>query len=238
MKSKTLKLFAFIMAIVLVVSCGGCVADRIDTDDEEKSTATPTEVPTETPTATPEKETVLQVRGSWENNVYTNTFLGLSYTLPEDWQAATDEEILSMMGLGAELLGKKEDLEKSLESQQSIYDFYVVNDTTGSNINISFENLSLSIGGILYSEEDYADVVTQQLQSLEGMTYIIGAYEEVTLGDKTFLKVPATVEYSGISMEQQYYFHKEGKYMCSIILTCTSIDTKTPEQIMESFTKA
>ena len=80
----------------------------------EEPTAAPTETPAKTPAKTPTKaptkaptptktpaptptsqnQSVLQVRGSWANGVYTNRFLGLSYTLTAGWQAATDEEIL------------------------------------------------------------------------------------------------------------------------------------------------
>lgn len=287
-----IKLFAFIIAMILVVSCVGCVAGNVDerepaftptevvptetpteastTVPSEAPTASPTEVPTKAPTEapteapiptptkaptkaptltptkaptkeptpTPEQENVMQVRGTWNKGVYTNNFLGLSYKLQEGWVAATDAEILALMGVGAELVGQQDILEQILATQQTIYDFYVTNTNTGSSMQITFENLSLTIGGLSYSERDYANAVTQQLQNVAGMTYTFGAYENITLADKTFLKVPATVAYSGISMQQHYYIYKKGNYMCCIILTCAPGDTQTPEQIMASFTKA
>ena len=40
--------------------------------------------------------------GNWNNNVYTNDFLGLKFNLPEGWTYSSDEEIAEMMNLGIE----------------------------------------------------------------------------------------------------------------------------------------
>lgn len=234
MKTKGLKLLALIMGIIFAISLVGCAK----ADKDSTATDKPTEEPTAAPTETNEPEAVLNVRGSWSDTVYTNTFLGLSYTLPEGWVAASDEEILDIMGLGAEVLGNEEALQSALEKQQTVYDFMVQDSATGSNISISFENLSLTIGGSNFSEKDYANAVTSQLKALEELSYVVGDVEEVIIGEKTFWVVPASVEYQGISMQQNYYLHKEGNFMCCIILTNMAPDTQTPEQLLEAFTKA
>lgn len=72
-------------------------------------------------------------RGTINGDVYSNQFIGISFTKPELWVYSTDEEIANLMGISAEVL---EDGNFIMEASKlnTIYDMMVQDAMTGNNI--------------------------------------------------------------------------------------------------------
>lgn len=167
-----------------------------------------------------EKEEVYEtfVRGEWVDNVYTNDFLGFSFTLPENWTLASDEELLSMLETTTdEMLSEemKEQYDKAIESAQSFYEFAVFNLTTGESMVLNIEDLSKTVGAILLSEDQFIDALETNFGSVEGVKFEILNREDVSLSMGKFRVLNINVN---DVMTQKYYVMKDGKYMISFIV--------------------
>lgn len=207
MKMRCMKVVLLVLVTLLAVSFTGCSTKSMTAED------------------------VALVKGTWEGSVYTNTFAGFTYTLPSGWVAATDAEVLEWMDLDPDLLNDEEAYLKALTEDLTVYDFLVQNETTFSSINVLFENLELSFLGTTYTEEEYADVIAE---TLEEDDYSVGEYEEITIAGGTYLKVPATVTYEGVTVQQNYYVKRQDKFMVVILATCFD-EGKTPDDLLAPF---
>lgn len=193
------KLFSLFMIIALSLTLSACSSE---------------------PEVEDEKEEVYEtfVRGEWVDNVYTNDFLGFSFTLPENWTLASDEELLSMLETATdEMLTEemKEQYDKAIESAQSFYEFAVFNLTTGESMVLNIEDLSKTVGAILLSEDQFIDALETNFGSVEGVKFEILNREDVSLSMGKFRVLNINVN---DVMTQKYYVMKDGKYMISFIV--------------------
>lgn len=193
------KLFSLFMIIALSLTLSACSSE---------------------PEVEEEKEEVYEtfVRGEWVDNVYTNDFLGFSFTLPENWTLASDEELLSMLETATdEMLSEemKEQYDKAIESAQSFYEFAVFNLTTGESMLLNIEDLSKTVGAILLSEDQFIDALETNFGSVEGVKFEILNREDVSLSMGKFRVLNINVN---DVMTQKYYVMKDGKYMISFIV--------------------
>lgn len=182
-----------ILLVIGMVLCLGCFTACGSNNDSENSSI---------------NQSQASIRGTWNDNVYTNEFANLKYTLPEQWQYATDEEIASIMGTTEDTFDKV------------TYDMVSQNLYTGSNIILMFEDLSKSIGGSKITEEDYMDITTQQLKDIEELDYKFGEPFETTIGENKYLA--CKVELTDNSMTQIYYIRKLENHMLAIIVTANN----------------
>jgi len=137
------KIFVLLLVLFLLTpllaACGG-------------DTVAPAETPVPTPEPmvpeleednAPAQRTEFPVRGIWENDVFTSEYLGLQFTLPDGWVAASDEEIAGVMGF-AEALPATGGLTEQfwdVANVLGVHDLMVVSPITGANIQIIFERL-------------------------------------------------------------------------------------------------
>lgn len=160
-------------------------------------------------------------RGTLDGNVYTNEYLGFTFTKPSGWIYATDEAIAETMNLGAELY-LNDDFKKALDNSGSIYDMMVVDNSTGTNMSVGYENLARSFSTRITVEE-YVDALEEQSKNLSGISIVFpDEYDTVTLGEKEYTRVICNVTSNGIKMQQIYYLVKVDKYMAFAILTVTN----------------
>ena len=60
-------------------------------------------------------------RGTIENGIYTNTFVGIGCQLSDDWTYYTDEQLAELSGVVAE---SSEEMQKAMEDGKSTYDMF------------------------------------------------------------------------------------------------------------------
>jgi len=156
-------------------------------------------------------------RGILSGDTYSSTYSGLSFTKPASWRYYTDAELSQAMNAGSQILDQ-DTFEQALASMATVYDMMAIDDTTGNNIIVSYENLELS-NSTSITPEAYMAAVEQQLGAQSGFTLTPGAKQTVTLCGKSYYRAEYTVTYSGITMSQFYYVRKLDKYMNGIIVT-------------------
>ena len=163
------------------------------------------------------EEEQIYVRGEWVDQVYTNDYLGFSFTLPEGWVSASDEELYSMLDTATEEAlseDMKEQYDKAVENATSFYDFAVFNLLTGESIMLTIEDLSKTVGAILLTEDLYMDALEANLSNVEGIDYEIMGREDSRLKFGQFRVLNMNIQ---DVMTQKYYVLKDGKYMISFV---------------------
>jgi hypothetical protein len=168
-------------------------------------------------------------RGTWNDDVYTNEFAGIQFTLPEGWLVATDEEIANIMGMGAEVMGDDAKWAMEAAKQASIYDMMAQDPVKMNNVSIMFQNLSMSVGGTNISEKDYLEILEAQMKGIETLDYTYGDPYETTINGVTFQTLRAETN----NIAQYYMVHRQDKYMVAVILTL--VDDTDIEDILAQF---
>ncbi len=211
------KILAIFMALVVFSSFAFFAIGS--SDDSSPSTQNDSVTPdNDDTTAAPVKKVS---RGTISGNVYTNDFIGFSFTKPSNWTFATDEEMKETLNAGAEYTDYS-DFEMALSKQATIYDMQS-QDTLGNSVMILYENTMLS-GGVKMTEDEYLDVVKTSLQSVDGITYEYIGSNNVTLGDATFKRASFKASAYGATISQYYYVKSIDKYVVSVIVTTTTED--------------
>lgn len=235
-KNTILKVVAILVMIVLsLVVLTGCGKKEENTNTENtnvENTNTQNEVVENTNVEntvvepTPEETKKEISRGKWNDNVYTSEFAELTFKLPEGWTRSTDKEIAAMMQLGATMLEDEGKYNAEIAKLTSVYDMLAKSADQTSNIQVMMEKVPMQAN-------EYAETLKKNLASLEQLSYNIGETTETTIGGNTYKAVSATVEVSGMKMEQSYYVRNEGDYIVAIIVTASG-DTKVSD-IMSNF---
>ena len=156
-------------------------------------------------------------RGVVSGDKYTSAYSGLSFTKTANWRFLTDKELSDAMNAGSEILDQ-DSFEQALATMATVYDMMVMDDTTGNNIIVSYENLELS-NSTSITPESYMASVEKQLAAQTGFSITAGAKQMVLLSGNSYYRAEYTVVYSGITMSQFYYVRKLDKYMNGIIIT-------------------
>ena len=193
------KFFSLFMIITLSLSLSACSSEPKVEEVEEV------------------EEEQIYVRGEWVDQVYTNDYLGFSFTLPEGWVSASDEELYSMLDTATEEAmseDMKEQYDKAVENATSFYDFAIFSSTTGESIILTIEDLSKTVGAILLTEDLYLDALEANLGNVEGFEFEIVGREDSGLKFDQFRVLNMNIQ---DVMTQKYYVLKDGKYMISFV---------------------
>ena len=156
-------------------------------------------------------------RGVVSGDKYSSTYSGLAFTKPANWRYLTDAELSEAMSAGSEILDQ-DAFEQALATMACVYDMMVMDDTTGNNVIVSYENLELS-NSTAITPEAYMAAVEQQLSAQTGFSITAGEKLTVTLSGNSYYRAEYTIVYSGITMRQFYYVRKLDKYMNGMIVT-------------------
>lgn len=152
------KWIALVLSVLMILSLASCAVSPAEVADEVNDLVEDVK----------EEIAPKMVRGTVEGEVYTNTTAGLKFTKPAAWVYSTDEELAALMDAGAEVVGI-EDLEEALEDTGTVYDMMATDPTTGTNVNILYENLAKSFASKM-TEEQYVEVLRDQFANISAMT--------------------------------------------------------------------
>lgn len=154
--------------------------------------------------------------GNWEGNIYTNDFLGVTYSMPEDWTRTSDEELESLIEDATDLM-EYNDAEKKLLELKAVY-YLLAKSPTGSNLILGSEKV---VGGV--SDVKYAKNLKKQLESQENLNYTLSSVKLETINDKEFVTLEASLE----NIKQKYFIYKIDNhiiYLCVTGFTVEEID--------------
>lgn len=179
--------------------------------------------------------------GKVENGVYTSEFSGLSFTAPDNMSFASEEEILSMMNLGSELLDdSRVDLYMEIAKQTTVYDMVASDPLTGDNVMVMYENLS-SYGNSAasYDVDTYVEALEAQMDMLasSGLTYEKKSSGTVNLSGIDFVKVEFEANYEnyGYTTTQAYYVAKQDDYIIAVITTLGMMSDAEDASVYEQY---
>ena len=81
-------------------------------------------------------------RGTWNGNVFTNSQVGLTFTMPSGWVAATDAEMAELMGIGIDMFDLDfTEVQLDLTGIVLVQDMMASNPETGAMVQIMAERL-------------------------------------------------------------------------------------------------
>ncbi len=154
-------------------------------------------------------------RGTINGNVYQSDFTGITFTKPDHWRYFTDEEIAEAVNIGKEVLDVNA-FENTVLEYSSVYDMVVINEKTGQNLIVGYENLSLTVGKSI-SEGEYYEYLKESLigsgfKSTNEMEYVL-------LSGEDYLKVIFLGASNGVEIENTYYLRLIGDIMTFITVT-------------------
>lgn len=155
--------------------------------------------------------------GNWENNVYTNDFLGIKFKLPDGWLYSSKEEIAEIMSIGKELLNDDQKLVAELSELTSVSYMAANNPNTGDNLSIITEKPLMDISVNLYIEQ-----LKKQFSNLDSIDYDIKGTSKEKVDGREYNTLSLETSISGIKINQKYYVCKLDKYIMVIICTSTS----------------
>ena len=194
------------------------VADAIAKDEEEADTTetpAPTEEPADDAPAEEEEEDSFQ-RGVIDGDTYRNEFFGITFTLPEDHQFATDEELAQVASVTQDMLENEAVLE-ALDSGRVIYDMYEYG-YDGQNTNIAIEKVN-AMAGALISEDKYREVCLSKIdEQLAGTGMELVEHAETTqmVGSTEHPAVTLTLTYEDRTIYEKLVFIKGGSYFALV----------------------
>ena len=203
---------AILMAAMIcsLTACGG----NNKTGDTSSNTSASAEQADASVSAEEEAKNEPQYEaGVWTDNVYTNTSLGMTFTLPEGWQIGTEEEMNAVQDKGQEVTGDTGSADAS-----EAYDLYIYNSSTGSNIAMMAEDMS-AFGDI--TAQEYIESLSQQLSSYadQGITYTMNEIGTKTIGNTEFVSLDGIAEYQSNNIYQCYAVTEMGGKMITMIIT-------------------
>ena len=160
--------------------------------------------------------------GFWEGDIYSNRALGLSFTLPEDWVPASDEELLGMINiiLDSDIVNDRGKMLAQFKKSSVIFGM-VASEPNGDFVQIMFESLENQIGKDMITEERYVEMMAAQWDILiesGGETRDLGETYWTQLGGEDFLVLPADV----IEYKQWMYLRRVDDWMAAIVFTTYS----------------
>lgn len=171
-------------------------------------------------------------RGSIEGDVYTNDFIGITFTKGADWTYLSDAEMAQTLNAGQEIMDINT-LEKVLSETATVYDMSVSNTDGTNNVMVLYENTMLTAFKEVTADE-YAGYLEASLKKVEGQTYTRVSKENVKLGDTDFTKLLYSVAVDGVEISQAYYIKTIGKYAVAVLVTGLTADDITAMEAMFS----
>ena len=229
-----------LMIALFVVACNDDNADDTSAasgnEIEGTTNATSDDVSGDTNNDTPDDTTPETIsgfaRGTWSGNVFTSEQLGITFTMPDGWFSATDEEMAAVMGLGMDIIGE-EITPQMLEAAGliTIHDMMASNPETGALVQIMADRLVFPHTRI--SVEDYIESMAEGLE-LMGMDADTN-FPNATLGSNTWGVFTSSFEFMpDINIYGHYFVDIRDGFAITIQIAYSEF-SESLEEILEMF---
>lgn len=158
-------------------------------------------------------------RGEVSGNVYTSEYAGITFTKPDSWKFATDEEIANAMDIGLDMI-ESDEFNQEAAKMLTVTDMMASDPATNTNIIVTFENLKRTNNTDITLEE-YADLAINNMKTQLGddISVTVLSNEDVTLCNDTFRKIALQVTVYSTQLEQYMYCKNCGDFMAIITVT-------------------
>lgn len=162
--------------------------------------------------------------GSVEGNVYTNTSIGITATIPEGMTLADDATIQQMNEAGAAQIAASnenisdEDLAKATDAVS--YEFVASTADGSATIQVMSENTKISSGRAVAADAYLSSVESTLKTTYESIGLTVNMNKEnTTIAGLDFTKDEIVISGGMQEVRQDYYIYKMGDNIYSIALT-------------------
>lgn len=159
--------------------------------------------------------------GLVSNNVYVSEFLGIRFSPGPDWYFYSEEEKAQMLGTEYESLSSGEQSAEANEKKRFVTEFIAVERLKKDSALVQVEDMSLTIGGTLYTEEDYIEATKKTVLESDN-NYTFSEPEKATFCGGEYLSFDMYLAEADTDLQQRYYVRKIGSYMVSVAITSFS----------------
>ncbi|MDF2512478.1 MAG: hypothetical protein K0S04_2344 [Herbinix sp.] len=175
--------------------------------------------------------------GTWNENTFENSWLDMRFQINDNWSIASDEEISTRMGVGAEYLsilnGSNKEALEAAAKLTSIYGFMIYKTDLSTTINLIYENLTKSVGGTKLDERSYLDYIKKQLPSKQ---YKLIDESTTKIAGKTFYTTEFSLNNGVSNLSLKYITYKLDDYMVSLVISSTPDGEKEVEEFLNNIT--
>lgn len=238
---------AWLAAVFMLLSLAACASDKTQKDAADSPESTQPEETildaaeeiqleeeTEKEPEEPERETAGYEMGTIDGSTFTNDFMGISCTLPEDWVYASEAEIAELNGVVIEMFEDNEQVAELMENASCIYDVVAYSGDGLCNFNLIAENMGI-LYGFLIDEKDYAELTVEQVKGIYDTAGYTNVQSEITereiFGeDHVVIYTTSTMpeEQGGMDMFQLQILKKNGDFM-GVLSIASFVEDRTEE---------
>ena len=229
MKKKLLALLiAVSMLVLLFAACNGGTEESTEPEPEIEEEEVEQDDPIEN----------APVRGIWDGDTFTSEYLGLRFEKPEGWVVATEEDIMELMGLGAEFIGddifgEGVDMARLMEVANitTIHDIMVSDPLTGTNVQIAYERLIFPMNRM--TAQEYMETLGGMLESM-GMEVDFDFPGTTGIGNYDWYTFESIMDV-GIEVFGRYFVNVQDGFARSISITYSDMSDLSLEDILALF---
>jgi len=155
--------------------------------------------------------------GVIKNGVYSSAYAGITFTAPDGWEFAGDDQLATAMGMDMDkpLKGR---FPEDIADLQIVYDMFAQDTSTGASAIVMYENLKTA-GDMDITAGDYMEKVKELVNS-QNSGYTVIDSPDVRIGEGIFKVIRC--ELTGQNIIQYYYARRVGDAIVSITITAGS----------------
>ena len=224
------KLLSILLTVTMLLSLCLCFAGCETEDIRGTISSDPTE--SQEPSK-PNNEPEFGL-GNTTGHTYKNDFLGISCTLPAQWEFATEEQLLEMNNLAGDYMD--EDVAELLKNATIIYDMSAQYLDEGSSISVNMEKLNalqllnLNIKQVL---EGQIPGIISTYENI-GYTDVTVVYEKITVDGTEFDGLRLNAKIQGLDMNLVLFSFLKGSYLANV--TVGSLRVETITEVLDAIT--
>jgi|GEM_PF-3333372 len=159
-------------------------------------------------------------KGTIDNNVYENKLAGIRFSPGPAWTFSSEESLLKMNGIDESLAGDDDAVTEKLNELTTIYDMTAEDERQGISVAVTFENMSLYVGGSDATVDEYVLKLKGELEkTFENYDVKVTLGDSVKIVDDEYSQVDVLMTVADSAVEQFYYVRKVGDFIISISIT-------------------
>lgn len=225
-KNTALKVIAIILGIIVALFVALFIIGLLVDDSEEGTSST------ETTSQTQEEDSSV-VHGVIDGNKYSNSFAGFGIDLPDsDWTFVTGDELYGMLAENDAKRDEEGNIYLESDAEKAYYDMLMMNNTTGTNLQIMLSDAD-AVAGAITSEELY---INNMIEGVTDSTTKAGDIYTLTIAGEEYKAVD--VDYTSYGTTQTFAVRKVGGDFVIVALTLYSgLDMNGADYYFDMFYK-
>lgn len=160
------------------------------------------------------------VRGKTENNVYECGMLDLKFSPGPAWKFGEEEYLLAQSGVDPSSMKDPDAVAEQLNSSQTVYDMTAEDEASGISVAITFDNISLYVGGRDTTEEEYVEKLKLEIgEAFKNYDVKVsdGGSKKISVHD--FARLTVNMKIGEAFVDQFYYIKKLDGFIMSVSIT-------------------